>query len=393
MNRKKFEKAIAIIILMVISAAVGFISVKIGLDTAKTASASQVIAFIIFFLPAFFLVIGIHEAGHAVAGTLVNFDFRMYVVGPFMWDREESGWKFKWNKNVNLSGGLVICLPNSSENMAKRFSMYALGGPAASLVFAGLAYGITLWLSMVNSNDNLGLNLIGSLFGLMSFLSLVVFVMTMIPLHSGGFYTDGARALRFLRGGDTSRFEVLMMKIISSSSGGIRPRLLNREEINEAMTLAIKSDAPMKVYLLYYLHQSAFDEDNLNDAEKYLEEYLAGIESIPKGIRGSVFLDAVFFYAYARNNLVQAEWYWKQYEPSAIIPRMQVLAAEAALHHLKKDYPAMLDKIDKALRESRNMVDRGVGIALREKLIQMKSHVDPKLSNPFLPLNSESKNS
>lgn len=135
MDKKKLNKALTTAVLMLMGAGIGFVAAKIGMDSAKTAPTSQVVAFIIFFLPAFFLVIGIHEGGHAIAGTFMKFDFRMCIVGPFMWDKEESGWKFKWNKNVNLSGGLVICLPTTTENLAKRFSIYALGRPGSESYF------------------------------------------------------------------------------------------------------------------------------------------------------------------------------------------------------------------------------------------------------------------
>jgi hypothetical protein len=372
MNKKTLNKALTTAVLILMGAGIGFIVAKFGMDSAKTAPTSQVIALIILFLPAFFLVIGIHEGGHAIAGTSMKFDFRMYIVGPFMWDKEESGWKFKWNKNVNLSGGLVICLPTTTENLAKRFSIYALGGPAASLIFTGVAYSVKQLIELFNINDNFILNLTGSFFGLISFLSLLIFIITIIPLHNGGFYTDGARALRFLRGGDTARFETLLMKIITSSSGGIRPRLLNMLEINEALSLAKKLNAPMKVYLLFYFYQFAFDGGNFDEAEKHLKEYISESESIPKGIRGSVFLDAAFFYAFARKDLAQAEVYWKQYEPSAILPKAQVFATEAVMCSLKGDETTMNTKIDLALKELPNMMDRGVGVVLREKLNQFK---------------------
>ncbi len=373
MDKKKITRIITVSILMATGAGVGFMAAKMGMASAKTVPLNQVIAFVIFFVPMFFVVIGIHEAGHAVAGLLVKFDFRMYVVGPFMWDKEEAGWKFKWNKNVNVSGGMVICLPTTTENLAKRFSIYALGGPAASFLLAAISYGAQQLVSVVNPNDHLFLNVIASLFGLISFLSVLIFIITLIPLHTGGFYTDGARALRFLRGGDTARFEVLLMKIISSSSGGIRPRLLNMEEIQEALILGQKLKAPMKVYLFSYLYQFAFDEGNLEEAEKNLKAYLTEIESIPMGIRGSVFLDAAFFYAYACKDLTQAEVYWKQYVPSAIIPKAQVAATEAALYHLKSDMAARDQKIELALSQLPNMIDRGVGICLHDKLIHLNT--------------------
>lgn len=373
MDTKKLKKTFSTLILMVVGAGVGFMAAKIGLDSGRSASTAQVVAFIVLFLPAFFLVVGVHEAGHAMAGKLVNFDFRMYVVGPFMWDKEESGWKFKWNKNVNLSGGLVICIPSTTDNLAKRFSIYSLGGPVASFIFTAFAYGLKLMIVVINTNQNPVLNVTESAFALISFLSLMIFIVTIIPMHNAGFYTDGARALRFLRGGDTSRFETLLMSIISKSTSGIRPRLLNKEEITEALALALKLNAEMKVYVLYYLYHVAFDEGKFEEAEACLKDYLADVESIPKGMRGSVFLDAAFFYAHARKDLVEAENYWKQYVPSAIIPRAQVLATEAVLLQLKNDHDRANTAIDMAIKEIPNMMDRGAGIVLRERLIDLRN--------------------
>jgi hypothetical protein len=373
MDYKKMKKVFTTALLALAGAGVGFMAAKLGMDSAKSGDLSSVIAIVLFFLPVFFLVVGFHEAGHAIAGRWVKFDFRMYVVGPLMWDKEESGWKFKWNKNVNLSGGMVICLPTTSENLAKRFSIYALGGPAASLVLTLLAFAIHQLLSFVNTGYSTILNMAGSVFGLMSFLSLMIFVLTIVPLHTGGFYSDGARALRFLRGGDTSRFEILLMKVISSSSGGIRPRQLSAADLHEAVALGNKLDAPMKVYLLYYLYQFALDENDFDCAEKHLVDYLAQADLIPNGIRSMVYLDAVFFFAYVRRNKEQVTMWWSKYEPSAILPKAQVLATEAAMSYLDKDFNTMQTKIELALKEIPNMIDRGVGIALRDRLIEMKS--------------------
>lgn len=372
MNKKKVVRIVTTAVIMLAGAGFGYFAAKMGAASAKAMPGWQAITLLVLAVPAFFVVVGFHEAGHAVAGSLVKFDFRMYVVGPFMWEKEETGWKFKWNRNVNLSGGMVICLPLSSENLAKRFSIYALGGPAASVIFAALAYGIRLIAIALNVSGNPVLDFIALLFGLLSMLSVVIFVMTIIPLHTGGFYTDGARALRFLRGGDTGRFELLLVKTISDSSGGIRPGLLNTDEIHEALTLANKLDAPMKVYVLYYLYHVAFDKGRYEEAEDYLTKYIAEIESIPKGIRGSVFLDAAFFYAIARQDSGRAESYWKQYVPSALLPKAQVLATEAAIANLRGDHAKRDEKIDHAFKEIPNMIDRGVGIALREKLVELK---------------------
>jgi hypothetical protein len=371
MDKKKINKVLAIVFMMAAGACVGYLGAQFGAGSARSLPGWQLTTLLVLAIPAFFVVVGVHEAGHAVAGALVKFDFRMYVVGPFMWDKEATGWKFKWNKNVNLSGGMVICLPTTSENLAKRFSIYVLGGPVASVIFAALAYSVRLAAEALNVSGSPVLDFIALLFGVLTFLSVIIFMMTIIPLHIGGFYTDGARALRFLRGGDTGRFEVLLMTTMFSSCGGVRPSLLNIDEINEALALAKKLNAPMKVYVLYYLYQVALDKGQHEEAEAYLKEYIAEVESIPKGLRGSVFMDATFFYASVRKDLERAEFYWKQYEPSALLPKAQALATEAAILNLRGDLVARNEKIEMALKELPNMIDRGVAISLREKLMEI----------------------
>ncbi|CAN5286642.1 hypothetical protein BH09BAC3_BH09BAC3_22600 [soil metagenome] len=373
MTKEKLTRILTMVSLVGASAAIGFFAVTLGINSAKALSAPEAIILFILIVPAFFLVIGIHEAGHAIAGILVKFDFRMYVVGPFMWDKEENGWKFKWNKNVNLSGGLVICLPLTTEHLARRFSIYASGGPIASLILAAGAFGLKQLFPVITTESSSIINVIGLLLGLFGTLSLLIFIVTAAPLHTGGFYSDGARVIRFLRGGDTSRFEIMTMKIFTSSSAGLRPRFLNIDDLNEAMALAKKLKAPMGVYLNAYFYQMAFDKGDLDQAEKYLKEYIAEIENIPKGIRGAVWLDAAYFYSFARKDLEQAEYFWNKFEPSAILPKAQVFAAEAALLSLKKDFEKMNGKIDAAVREIPNMLDRGVGIALHDQLLQLRS--------------------
>jgi hypothetical protein len=358
---KKRNKILSTFVVILISGGLGALAGIMGMNAAKDMSASQIITLAILLLPAYLLVVAAHEAGHAFAGVWVKFDFRMYVVGPFMWVRETSGWTFKLNRNVNMFGGLVLCLPRDSENLASRFSKFVLGGPVASLVFAALAFGARQLTTM---------NVLSSLFSMLGYLSLFIFLVTIIPLHTDGFYTDGGRAIRFLKGGDTSRFELLLLNVVSKASAGVRPRELNKNDLNEALRLGNQLNAPMKVYLHSYLHQAALDEGDTDSAEMHLQHYLGEIESIPKGLRGIAHLDAAFFYAYARKDLQQAEKYWKQFIPSAMIPTAQVLATEAAIIKLKNEPNADV-KIEQALKQISAMIDRGNGIALREKLMHL----------------------
>lgn len=347
-RNKYVSKIIAITLFMLIGAAAGFFGAKAGGAAASSMPAPVLITLVILLIPAFFFVIALHEGGHALAGVWMNFDFRMFVVGPLLWDKEQSGWKFKWNKNVNTSGGLVICIPTSSDNVSKRFSIYAAGGPIASLLTALMAYGIYVVCQQLALGSQVG-QIFTYLWLVIAFLSAAIFVVTSIPLHTGGFSTDGARIMRLLRGGDTARFEVLLLKMISSSMAGNRPAQLHKEELEEAQTLAEKLNAPMEVYIYYFLYQAALDREEFDDAELQLNKYIGQADEIPEGIRGSIWIEAAFFYAFVKRDLQKASEYFDKYKPAALIPLAMVYATQAAMAMLKNELTEAGDIIDKAL--------------------------------------------
>jgi hypothetical protein len=376
-KKGNIQKTIGLLVFVVLGAVAGFFIGKLGHSLGQNAKetalpSSVLIALPFLFIISFLVVIAIHEGGHALVGVWMKFDFRMYVVGPFMWEKEQTGWQFKWNKNVNTMGGMVICLPSGNENLSKRFSLYAAGGPMASLVLAAFSYGVFLLLSFM-ALDGIIFPLLRNFFMITGLLSIVIFVVTAIPVHMGGFYSDGARILRLQKGGDKARFDVLTLKIITSSASGTRPKLLNISELEEALALANKLNEPFGVYLLSYFHQAAFDEGDMEKAEKYLLEYISLADAIPAGIRNAVWLDAALFYAIAKNDLEKATSYWNQFKPTAIIPKAQIFAVEAAINYLKNDRIEAEQKIESAIKELPNMMDKGVAIALGERLLKLKT--------------------
>ncbi len=374
MKKKKnnLTRVITIAIMFVAGGGIGYLGAIVGGKAAASLAAPVMIALALLFIPAFFLVIAMHEGGHAWAGVRMNFDFRTYVVGPFLWDKQQDGWKFMWNKNINTSGGLVICIPTGTDNLAKRFSFYAAGGPLSSLVFAGVSLGVFLV-----GRHYLGQSVASQIFIyfwlMTAFLSVMIFLVTAVPLHAGGFSSDGARVLRFMRGGDVARFEVLLLKILSSSMAGIRPRQFNKAELQEAHELATKLDAPMAVYVSYLYYQFALDSGEIEEAELHLNEYLARAEEVPEGMRGSVWLEAAFFYAVVRQELMKAEEYLSRYKPSALIPLAVEYATRAAIARMKNEHTGFQSWIEKAERALPDMMDRGVMQVVRERIDQMKA--------------------
>ena len=375
-KQTKFLPFFVICILLLSGALVGYFVAKMGIHNTTAFLKSIRIALLLSLIPIFFIAIGVHEAGHVLAGSWVNFNCKLYVVGPFMWNKEEAGWKFNWNKNLNVAGGMAVCLPSGSNDLSKRFSIYAAGGPVASLLLSIVAYLLSRIIAGYEVPGKELLQFISSLFMLIALMSAFIFILTAVPMHVGGFSSDGARVLRLQRGGDAARFEVLILKIITGSCSGIRPKLLNMEDLLEAETLAKKIDAPNGVYLHSYFYQAAFDRNDIEKAEIHLQNFIAEAHQIPESIRNIVWLDACFFYAFAKRDHEQALAYWQKFKASAFVSKAQIFATEAALGYVNNERDLVLLKIKNSLRELPGMMDKGVAIALEEKLLTLKKMIN-----------------
>ncbi len=356
---------------MTIGAGAGYVGAQLGMQAAKDLPPAVGLSLLLLLVPSFFLVIALHEAGHALMGILVHFDFRFYVVGPFMWEKENSEWKFKWNKNVNLSGGMVLCLPPDSHNLGKRFAFYAAGGPLSSVLTGGFFLALYAILSTFPSTSWV-LPFAAGWMWMLFFLSMVIFGLTAIPFHANGFSSDGARVFRFYRGGDTATVEVMLLKAIASSCSGVRPSNLNRNELEASLALAEKMKAPMGLYFHYYLFYHAFECQQLDFAEEQLTHYLHKANNIPAGLRSGIFLDAAFFYAVGRKDGEKASHYFSQFKPSALIAKSTILAVETSLAILKNNKEEAVRLFDRAMEEMPKAVDRGITVFMKEKLVSMK---------------------
>lgn len=361
------KKLISMVILIIIGSSLGYLFGKYGLSSLpKNLPKVYIIGLICSIVPVYFFVVGWHELGHAFVGKMVKFDFRMYIIGPLFFEKENNGWKLKWNKNLNLSGGMVVCVPTSEINLKQRFIYYAAGGPLASLILAVGLY--IFYLFLPENYTNQTYSFFRHLLIISSFFSFLIFLITAIPFKSGSFYSDGGRIKRLLKNDETSEMEVLFLKIMSNSNAGVRYKNLNINDLEKAYKLALKLNDSFKVYLLSYLFHSAFDKNENDKAEEYLNLYLQNIHEIPEAFQGMAWLDACFFYAFAKKDIQKANEFWLNFKPGAFIPKAQIYATEAVLAHLNQDFEKAKTSKTKAFSEMSNMMDKGMAASLIERL-------------------------
>jgi hypothetical protein len=312
----------------------------------------------------FLVVIAVHELGHVAAGTLVRFQFRLLTVGPFMWEKEGGGLHFKWNKNVNAFGGLALCLPMDTQNLERRFVWFAAGGPIGSLVLTVVSYVGLNWLVPASpSFANYSLEF----FWLMTFtLSTVTLIVTLVPMRSGGFYSDGARIMNLLRGGHKAKIDAVTLNTIAQLYGGLRPRLLHPAPLLEAIDLPVAS--PFKPYLHAYLYSHYLDAGAVEQAGRHLEEYTTGSSEIPAGYRAIVYLENAWFEAAHCSDAGKARTWFEKAVINAFVPKSLLYRAEAALAFAEGNHTLAAEKATTALRELPKAIDKGSAIAEKEWL-------------------------
>ncbi|MET4076447.1 M50 family metallopeptidase [Hymenobacter sp. UYCo722] len=355
-NIRKYGPRLALALL---GAAAGVLIGKYLGHAARSAGGAgnpwQTMGALLVLLPLAWLVaVGLHELGHALLGRRQGFRFHWLAVGPFMWKMREGRLRFEWNKNLNTAGGMVLSTPTGDHDLRRRFMAFAAGGPLGSVVWAGLALGAYALLptpaSEVGRLLRVGLGASGGISGLLA-------VLTLIPMHTGGFYSDGARVLNLWRDGAAGQFEVAVVSAMARSVNGVRPRELPRQLLEAAATRP--EELPFKLYVHYYLYLATLDAGQLEPAAHHLAEYRHRLAATPAALQGSGWLESAFFAAAYQHDLAAARTFMAQAKPSAHIEADVWPRAEAALARLAGDADRARTHAQAALQALPSNLDQG----------------------------------
>ena len=155
----------------------------------------------------------LHELGHALVGRWQGFQW--LTVGPFRWSNEADQVRFRWNTDLHTAGGMVLSVLTDDRDLRHRYLAFAAGGPLASLVWAALALGSYVLLPIALRAQLLGISL-----RMTGTVSLVIAVLTLVPLQFGSFASDGAQMLTMWRGGPASQLETVVLAAVGRSVAG-----------------------------------------------------------------------------------------------------------------------------------------------------------------------------
>lgn len=310
---------------------------------------------------AIFLVILIHELGHVLGGWLARFDFKMLVVGPLKITRQNGRLVWERNRIISMAGGLASMLPRPGQNIKRGMLLLTVGGPLASVVLAaaclglGRHEGIKAWMaSVLPAPLAYGLVLFAMLMGIFS---AVIGLVTLVPNRAGGFYSDGARLLNLLRGGQQTEAEMLFLNLFTSSAAGLRPR--NYDPVILDKMLSLQAPVLYRSYFYLYKYYQQMDLGQTEKAGYWLEQCLQHAKGVPPTVLQALYTEAAFYYAWINKDATRARQALDENGRGALTETTTLARAEAALALLEAQPEAARNWIEKGRKALPNAADRG----------------------------------
>lgn len=231
----------------------------------------------LFLIIAFFVSVATHEVGHLIGAVLARFQVINFVVGPVLIAAKVGGgYKVLPNLNPKLWEGHVISLPRGFDKLRKRFMVVIGGGPLASLIF-GLVFVVlssNAWQSWRTtipegiSPSNFNLWSWGCFLGFLGWVSVVIFIINIIPFRTDVFPSDGLQLLRLGRGGLKAKRTTALLVSHSLFMLRERPRNLPVEIVSDILSLRENTADEAEALLVAYLF--ALDAGELEKADEHL---------------------------------------------------------------------------------------------------------------------------
>jgi hypothetical protein len=247
---------------------------------------------LLLLIPALYVAIAIHEAGHLIAGKIVGLDLGGISVGAFTFAKSGKNWVFRFDRRQWL-GGFFKPLAGA-EFHSSQLALCVAWGPLVSLLltigcgFICARYGSGEWYW------------IGSVF----WASLFILLTSAIPFSAGLSKSDGARLWQLLRYPERAHSWIALLDIQTEEAKGVRPHEWRLQTFKQI--LAIDASANEFLYCQLLAYYRRLDEGREVEALGHLENALAKSANAQVALRQALFLEAACSSAIIRMQASQA---------------------------------------------------------------------------------------
>lgn len=254
----------------------------------------------LWFFPALWIGILVHETGHLLAALLVGFHIRQFAVGPLVLEREARGWRLKLVP-ARAVGGMVQAAPPSTDDLRRRFLLFVTGGPAATaLLFAATALlpagPFTTALALAN---------------------LILAGLSAIPSFAGGMASDGKAIQLLRRPSPDGDLLIALLYAIAQDTQDVAPRDWDPAMVGRLRAPGASPLAGAAATMLITYELLAADPDARAAA---VEKGLALSDRISPDLRRICFDAAAWVQAFDRGRADPRSSGWPMPEPSGAPP-------------------------------------------------------------------------
>lgn len=227
------------------------------------------------------VVLATHEIGHLVGGLSQGMRFLLLIVGTFGWHASTSGTRFQWNTNPGLMGGLAATVATEVGPALRRQLLAMIAaGPITSLLLTVVAVA----LASVSAPR------VAAYCVFIAATSFGIFLVTLLPVRTGGFMSDGMQIMDVLRGGRAVVERGALMQILAATLDGVRPRDWDAAAIG-ALSGSDSGDPLRRTDGTMYLLLRAMDARNDADVARYRTLLEQEVDGYPKGFRQSIHVE------------------------------------------------------------------------------------------------------
>lgn len=311
---------------------------------------------------AFPLLVGVHELGHLMGGMAAGFRPLLFMVGPLRVEREGERFRAKLAFKGALFGGLAACAPTDTRDLRRRTLWLIAGGPLASLAGGVLLLALRPLLDPPPVADTL-LLATGAI-------SLLIWIASAIPMTAGGFYSDGARIIRLVRGGADVEREVACLALIGLTMGGARPREWSRELV--AGAAAGEPDTLFGVAGRMYAHAHEMDAGRVEAARAHIRAALAAAEILPPQLRPGLLLQGALFAARVDRDAARARALLERGAGGLMLQVHTRPLVEAALAWAEGDRARAAERLDAAEAALAHASDPGNALMAADQIAGLR---------------------
>ena len=264
-------------------------------------------------------VLAFHEAGHLAGGMSRGMRFLLFIAGPFGWVRGKDGVRFRWFFNLGTLGGVAAAMPVPGLPLKPQLTRLVVGGPLASLVLAAAGFAVFWFVP----------GRVGAYALVTAGLSLAIFVVTAVPMRSGGFMSDGMQLRQLRRQPAMVERRARLLALMGQGLAGLRPRDYDRESLTHAQAIT-GDEALYDVGVWLYSYFNALDAGDVAAAEGFLARVEPLFDDYPVGFRQAIAIELALFEALHRRRLDQAHA-WLARARGGVVDVSRRRLAEAAV--------------------------------------------------------------